>query len=81
MNRLCTKNRNKIKPEVLDMLMRLRLSTKSFEEFDYQSAVQHYLNQTIYGLGESVKRRTHRKTAPTETDEADYENFSELSEF
>lgn len=57
MNRIRTKIRNRLRVNMLDIVLRLRLSTKPFAEFDYTDALERYLKSNVYSLGQ--KRMRH----------------------
>jgi len=85
MNRLCTKNRNKITPRVLEILMRLRLSTAEYSNFHYGPAIKEYFKNTIYSLGLKVDRKQKNLSQSLDATESieneDYSAFTSLEEF
>lgn len=55
-NRLKTKSRNRLHAHTLEKLLRLRLSTESYDKFDYSKALECYLEGTVYSVGKAAKK-------------------------
>uniref|UniRef100_A0A915L0D1 Uncharacterized protein n=1 Tax=Romanomermis culicivorax TaxID=13658 RepID=A0A915L0D1_ROMCU len=49
-----TKTRNRLHMDTIDMLVRTRLSSQSYREFDYKAALMEYMNGVVYSLACSV---------------------------
>lgn len=56
-NRIVTKLRNRLRVKTIDILLRLRLSSLPYNQFDYGKAWKYYTDQTVYSIGKGRKRR------------------------
>uniref|UniRef100_A0A915KTU3 HAT C-terminal dimerisation domain-containing protein n=1 Tax=Romanomermis culicivorax TaxID=13658 RepID=A0A915KTU3_ROMCU len=77
LSRIKTKLRNRLSVPVIDMLLRLRLSTVNYQDFDFHQAFQYYVKKRTYSLG--IKQK-HKQNLEDADKDAGYNCFTDLPE-